>query len=244
VDAPAETYGGGKAQTTLNLLVSSTHPHAAGLQPALVEVLLDHGAAIDGLEDDGSPLMTAIAFGYAGAAETLARRGARIDNAVAAAAVGREDRVRKLVIDRASLAPGARSFETRWFRVPGDPRAHIEMALAYACAFRRAAIARYFLDLGVSVAARDKDDMTALHWAAASGALELMDELVSRGAPLEARNTWGGTVLGSTCYFAIEQPFAGVDYAPVIAKLIAAGAALGPASWARSHPTVGPLLSP
>jgi hypothetical protein len=75
VDALANTYGGGTAQTTMNLLVSSTHPAEAGLQPALVETLLDFGAAIDGLEDDGSPLMTAVAFGYIEAAETLASRG-------------------------------------------------------------------------------------------------------------------------------------------------------------------------
>jgi hypothetical protein len=43
VDALANTYGGGTAQTTMNLLVSSVHPATAGLQPALVEALLDNG---------------------------------------------------------------------------------------------------------------------------------------------------------------------------------------------------------
>src|SRR5688500_6013395 len=52
VDALAETYGGGSAQTTMNLLVSREHPAAVGLQSALVEVLLDFGAAIDGIEQD------------------------------------------------------------------------------------------------------------------------------------------------------------------------------------------------
>ena len=46
VDALANTYGGGNAQTTMNLLVSSTHPAEAGLQPALVDTLLDFGAAM------------------------------------------------------------------------------------------------------------------------------------------------------------------------------------------------------
>ena len=48
VDALAETYGGGTNQTTLCLLVSSIHPAAAGVQPALVQVLCDAGAAVDG----------------------------------------------------------------------------------------------------------------------------------------------------------------------------------------------------
>jgi len=49
----------------MNLLVSSVHPANAGLQPALAETLLDYEAAIDGLEDDGSPLMRAVAFATA-----------------------------------------------------------------------------------------------------------------------------------------------------------------------------------
>ena len=84
VDALADTYEGGNAQTTLNLLVSSAHPAAAGLQPALTEVLLDFGAAVNGVEDDCSPLITALAFGQIDAAETLVRRGARVDNVSAA----------------------------------------------------------------------------------------------------------------------------------------------------------------
>ena len=43
VDAPAETYGGGTSQTTMNLLVSSTHPADAGLQLELVDTLSTTG---------------------------------------------------------------------------------------------------------------------------------------------------------------------------------------------------------
>jgi ankyrin repeat protein len=92
VDGLANTYGGDKYQTTMNLLVSSTHPAEAGLQAPLVHLLLDFGAAINGLDDDGSPLLTAMAFDYGESVDALARRGARIDNVVTAAAVGREAR--------------------------------------------------------------------------------------------------------------------------------------------------------
>ncbi len=224
VDAVAETYGGGLAQTTMNLLVSSTHPAGAGLQSALVEVLLDHGAAINGLEDDGSPLMTAIAFWYGDAAETLARRGARIDNVVAAASVGREDLVRRYVVDRVTLSPDVRYFETQWFSTPRDPKAHIEMAFASACHFKRSEIAGFFLELGVDVAAKDKDDMTPLHWAAANGMMQLIVTLIDRGAPLEVENRWGGTVLDSTAHSAYHGPVPGVDYGAVFELLIARGA--------------------
>lgn len=227
VDALAETYGGGKAQTTMNLLVSSTHPAEAGLQSALVEVLLDFGAAINGVEDDGSPLMTALGFWYGETAETLARRGARLDSPVAAASVGRLDLVRSFVVDRGTLAPGVRLFETRWFTTPRDPKAHIEMAFASACHFKRTAVAEFFLEIGVDLAAKDKDDMTALHWAAANGSMDLVSKLLERGAPLEVKNTWGGTVLDSTAYFAVFQPVEAVNYSAVLETLIAAGANIG-----------------
>jgi hypothetical protein len=66
--------------------------------------------------------------------------------------------------------------------------------------------------------------MTALHWASASGALDVMSWLLERGTPLEVRNTWGGTVLDSTVYFAMHQPMRGADYPAVIEALVAAGA--------------------
>jgi hypothetical protein len=126
VDALANTYGGGPAQTTLNLLVSSSHPALAGLQPALVEALLDHGAQINGLEDDGSPLMTALAFGYVEAAETLVRRGARIDNVVAAAALGRVDLVRRMLDEGDTVRPSLVGLY--WLGLSNDPQSHRERA--------------------------------------------------------------------------------------------------------------------
>ena len=224
VDALAETYGGGKAQTTMNLLVSSAHPHRAGLQSALAELLLDHGAAINGPEDDGSPIMTALAFWYGDAAVTLARRGARIDNAVAAAGVGRLDLVKTFVLDRATLSASARFGETRWFSPPREARAHVEWAFLSACHFDRVDVANWFIAIGVDIRASDKDAMTALHWAAANANLALTTRLLDMGAPLEVRNHWGGTVLGSTGHFASYMPRSGADYLSVMELLIARGA--------------------
>ncbi len=121
VDASAETYDGGHWQTTMNLLVSSAHPAGAGLMPALVDVLVDHGAAISGMGDDESPMMTALDFGYGDAAETLARRGARVNNVVTAAALGRLDLVRRFVVDKNTVAPGVPLVAPRWRNLPDDP---------------------------------------------------------------------------------------------------------------------------
>jgi ankyrin repeat protein len=248
VDALADTYGGGSAQTTMNLLVSSTHPAEAGLQSALVEVLLDAGAATNGLDDDGSPLMTALAFGYLGAAETLGRRGARVDNVVAAAGLGREDLVRRFVIDRDTLSPDVQYFETRWLRTPREPAAHLEMALVAACKFGHAPVAELLLTLGVDPAAHDGDRMTGLHWAAANGVMGLVEILIRHGAPLEARNQWGGTVLDSTAWFACHSgpgwpPVAGADFPAVMDRLIQAGADVGAVDYPTGQVAIDAVLS-
>lgn len=224
VDALAETYGGGSYQTTMNLLVSSTHPAEAGLQSPLVEVLLDRGAAIDGLGDDSSPLATALAFGYKDAADTLVRRGAKITNVSIAAAVGRLDLVRELVVDRNTLSRQEPLKVPYWIRIPPDAPGQIALSLVVACRFSRPEVARFLLDLDVDAASADQDKMTALHWAAAAGLLDIMKTLIERGTPLEVENVWGGTVLDSTVYFALNYPYRGVDYLPVLDLLIRAGA--------------------
>src|SRR5712692_11812152 len=128
VDALADMYGG--LYTTMSMLVSSCHPAKAGVQVALVETLLDFGAAVEprGSDKWGSPLMTALAFGYQSAAEALVRRGARVDNIAAAAGLGR-------------LADAERLLAT------ADAESR-HRALALAAQHGHAAIVRLLLDAG------------------------------------------------------------------------------------------------
>jgi hypothetical protein len=224
VDALADTYSRDAYQTTMNLLVSSVHPADAGLQSALVELLLDRGAAIDGPGNDSSPIMTALAFGYPRTAETLMRRGARISNVAIAASLGRLDLVRELVVDRNTLSRQEPLRVPFWVHIPEDAPGQIARAMVVSCRFQQPEVARFLIEIGVDVSSADHDNMTALHWASATGLLEVMPLLIDRGAPLEVRNTWGGTVLDSTVYFAMNQPVAGADYPAVIERLLAAGA--------------------
>jgi hypothetical protein len=78
--------------------------------------------------------------------------------------------------------------------------------------------------MGVSPSSKDGYDMTALHWAASNGMVDVVRRLLSLGAPLEALNRWEGTVLGSTIHFATHMPVKGVDYPAMLGMLIAAGA--------------------
>jgi hypothetical protein len=232
VDASADTYGGGPQQTPMNLLVSSTHPARAGLQAPLVDTLVDFGAAIDGLENDESPLLTALAFQYPLAAERLVARGARIDTILTAAGLGRADVVNQLVENDGTLKAGVPlPSAADGLRVPPEGTAHVELALIWAAALGHTEVVELLADRRVHLSATDHQGFTALHWAAFKGHSEVVDLLLRRRAPLEIQNAYGGTVLGATVWAAIHVDgvfhggaFTRVDYAPIVERLLAAGA--------------------
>jgi hypothetical protein len=180
-DALADMYGA--PCTTMSMLVSSSHPAEAGLQAPLVELLLEFGAAIEGHGTrkwgDG-PLVTALTFGMADAAEVLARHGARID-LPAAAGLGR-------VEDAARLLPSADALARR-------------RALSLAAQQGHAEIIRLLLDAGEDPSRYNPDSnhphTTPLHQAVLGGHEAVVRLLVERGARLDIRDTiWHGTPLG------------------------------------------------
>jgi ankyrin repeat protein len=182
VDALADLYG--RPCTTMSLLVSSEHPAKAGLQVALAETLLDFGAAIEGSgggPKNGSPLTTALMFGYRDTAEALARRGARIDNLAAAAGLGRFSDARQLL--------------------PSADAASRHVALALAAQHGHVEIVGLFLDAGEDPNRYNPKGhhahSTPLHQAVASGHAAVVRLLVERGARLDIKDTtYQGTPLG------------------------------------------------
>jgi ankyrin repeat protein len=181
VDALADMYGG--QYTTMDMLVSSAHPAQAGLQVALVETLLEFGAAIEGRGTGkwGSPLMTALAFGYSDAAQALARRGARVDNIAAAAGLGRVAEVARLLATADS--------ESR------------HRALALAAQHGHVEIVRLLLDAGEDPSRYNPEGnhahSTPLHQAALAGHEAVVRLLVERGAGLDLKDKiHHGTPLG------------------------------------------------
>jgi hypothetical protein len=209
--------------TTLVMLVSSAHPHVAGVQVALVDTLVDFGAAVDGVDGDSAPLMTALAFHYLDAAEELVQRGARVDNLPAAAALGRADLVDRFMRDDGSLRPGVARPLGPWPRLSTDPTEHVRHALTWAATWGRTAVVELMLRKGASAAAQD-NDAGAIHFAAAHGHMDVVRLLLEHGASLEARNSYGGTVLSGTLWYAFNTPMPGIDYAEVVRALLALGA--------------------
>jgi len=220
-DALAQMYGGDA--TTMDMLVSSVHPHAAGVQVALVDTLVDYGATVNGVEDNGSPLMTALRFHYPLAAEALAKRGARVDNVITAAALDRTDLVSAFVTDNGELRPDVPLAHVRWPRLPRDPKVHLAYALTWAATWGRREVVELMLRKGVDPGGKD-DDATALHFAAAHGHMGIARLLVEHGASLEALNSYGGTVLSGTLWYMHNAAVPGVDYQAVVRELIALGA--------------------
>lgn len=221
VDATARMYDADC--TTMEMLVSSTPPANAGLQVALAETLLDYDAARDGIGNDSSPVMTALRFHFPETARALARRGARVDNVISAAALGRADLVETMVNDDGTLAAGVPLVLTKWPRVGTDPEKHVAYALAYAAWCGERAVVELLLRKGVDANSSD-DDGPALSWAAGTGRMDIARLLITRGADLEKLNSYGGTVLGATVWSAFNAPTQGVDYVAVVDELIALGA--------------------
>ena len=172
VDALADMYDA--KCTTMSMLVSSAHPANAGLQSALVETLLDFGAAFVGPGSNWqSAVDTALAFGYPDAAATLARRGAPLDDVATSAGLGRSD-------DVARLLPGA-----------GAARRHI--ALALAAQHGHTDVVRQLLDAGEDPNRYNPDGYhshsTPLHQAVWYNHADVVRLLVERGARLDMRDT-------------------------------------------------------
>ncbi len=185
VDALADMYG--VPCTTMSLLVSSSHPAQAGVQVALVEMLLDSGAAIEGhgTRKWGSPLMTALAFGYLDTAKALVRRGARVDDLAAAAGLG-------------MLEDAARLLET------ADAGSR-HRAFALAAQHGHAGIVELLLRAGEDPNRYNPDGLhshsTPLHQAILPGHDAVVRLLVESGARLDLKDTiYQSTPLGWAMY--------------------------------------------
>jgi ankyrin repeat protein len=209
IDATADVYGGGA--TALGLAATSVHPERAGVQEALLQALLDYGAAIDrprGAGNEDPAVLGCLANGRGEAAAFLADRGAGLTLA-SAAGVGRLDVVKSYFEEEGALKPGL-------------SKEQMEAGFLYACGYGRTDVVEFLLDKGVDLASHSGDGQTGLHWAVIGGHIDAVRSLLRRDPSLEVKNVYGGTVLGQALWLAAH----GGDpelYIKIIEALIAAG---------------------
>lgn len=209
VNAESDAYGG--RSTTLGLTATSWHPQNAGVQLPLMELLINHGAIIDG-PDGGSAVNGCLHNGRGEAAEFFANRGARLD-LEGAAGVGRLDVVQSFFNDDGSLKPTATEEQ-------------MKDGFAWACEFGRTSVVEFLLEKGMKIDARLKHHgQTGLHWAAYHGHAGTVEALLRRGAPVDVTDSHDGTPLGWALYGWGTEVTRG-RYYDVVALLIQAGAKL------------------
>jgi ankyrin repeat protein len=113
---------------------------------------------------------------------------------------------------------------TEWFESGAfatEPTVLAE-ALTCACFLGRTRLVEYLLDKGVDPTAGTATGMPAFHCAADRGNLDTVKLLIKRNAPLEQKNMYGGTVLGSTLWSAVHE--SRPTHAEIIEALLEAGA--------------------
>jgi hypothetical protein len=121
----------------------------------------------------------------------------------------------------------------------GEPEALAE-AFACACFLGQTELAESLLDRGVDPTAGAGTGMNGFHWAANRGNLATVEMLIRRGVPLETRNHYGGTVLGTAVWSAIHEPRP--DHPAILEALIRAGAGLDAVGYPTGDRRVDEVL--
>lgn len=118
-----------------------------------------------------------------------------------------------------------------------------ELAEALSCAaFLGASEAlEYLLAAGVPPDGGSSTGLNALHWAANRGELAAVQRLLRAGAAVEARNAYGGTVLGAAVWAAIHEPRPA--HVSVIQALLEAGADVHATAYPSGDAAVDEVLA-
>lgn len=121
-----------------------------------------------------------------------------------------------------------------------DEQAALNEALTCACFLGKTSVAEYLLAQGLNPAGGILTGLNAFHWAANRGQLETVQLLIRHQAPLETRNMYGGTVLGTTVWSAINEPRP--DHFRIMEALIKAGARLAESGYPTGDERVDAVL--
>lgn len=221
VDATTDVYEG--ACTTLGLVATSAPPAIAGVQLAVIDVLLAHGARTDEpgtAGRDHSLVRGCLANGQPEAARYLVQRGAPLDLA-GAAGLGRVDALNDLVKSASAIS--------------GRGTPAVREAFAFACIYGHLDAVDFFLDRGLDVDVELRghgEGHTGLHVAAYHAHADVMRSLLRHGARVDAIDkTWRTPPLKWALTGWSRADVEGREREPfcqIVSLLVAAGAAVTP----------------
>ena len=176
----ARTLSPTNGVTTMDLVLTSQHASEAGVSPALIDLLLAHGARLDLLAPD--VLHRSLSNHATRAAERLIELGAEVD-LCAAAALGRMDRLRDAFDPAGKLkTPVRRGTETL------SERDAIGLAMLFAYVNGRREAVDFLPEKDGNWNMIGVNNGTALHRAAGAGDRAIVERLVAKGADLGDRN--------------------------------------------------------
>jgi hypothetical protein len=127
--------------------------------------------------------------------------------------------------------------ESGWF---ADDPAALHEALSCACFLGQTMLVEYLLTHGADLLAGSETGLNGYHWAANRGQLDTVLALIRHRMPLEARNNYGGTVLGCTIWAAVHEPRPA--HLAIIEALLVAGAQIEPEDYPSGDPAVDAVL--
>jgi ankyrin repeat protein len=199
----------------------------------LLELLVTRGASVDGAPGGWNPVNACLANGRKLGAEFLANRGAKLD-LEGASSVGRIKLVRTFFNEDGSVNHNA-------------TKTQMESGFIWACEYGRAEVANFLLQMGVDINTYRQFKLTGLHWAAASGDISTVKVLLRHGAPLEAKNVWGGTPLGAAIWAATESDpndpvWPKADWVAIVELLLEAGANIDEVAYPTGDSRVDAVL--
>lgn len=128
-------------------------------------------------------------------------------------------------------------FEKGWF--DQEPAA-LHEALTCACFLGRTRVVAFLLANGVDPLAGSGTGLNALHWAVNRGQLDAVNLLIRSRVPLEAKSMYGGTVLSTAVWSAINEPKP--EHIRIIEALIIAGARLEATQYPSGEARVDEVL--
>ena len=161
---------------------------------ACAELLLDHGATIDGT-GGWSPLEEALYWNSQNVLALLLERGAKVQNLRTAAGLGRTDLIESFFNADGTLKPEAGKVNSPWGerkRWSQDQQNIVNNAFVFACMHGHIDAAKLLLDKGaeINVIPGGFDYAgTGLHYAALNGHRAMVDLLLARGADRTIKDT-------------------------------------------------------